>query len=68
MIEPADSCWNSNLLAVAKKDGAASVRWCVDYRALNAETEVDKFLIGDISDNLSRLDTRKITKNTLSFS
>ena len=55
VIEPADSCWNSNLLAVAKKDGAASVRWCVDYRALNAETEVDKFLIGDISDNLSRL-------------
>ena len=55
VIQPSDSCWNSNLLAVAKKDNASAVRWCVDYRALNAETEIDRFLIGDISDNLSRL-------------
>ena len=55
VIEPADSNWNSNLLAVAKKDSSSAVRWCVDYRVLNAETEVDRFCIGDIADNLSRL-------------
>ena len=55
VIEPADSNWNSNLLAVAKKDSSSAVRWCVDYRSLNAETEVDRFCIGDIADNLSRL-------------
>ena len=55
VIEPSDSAWNSNLLAVVKSSNKSSVRWCVDYRKLNSVTEVDKFPIGSIEDNLSRL-------------
>ena len=55
VIEPSDSAWNSNLLAVVKSSDKSSVRWCVDFRKLNSVTEVDKFPIGSIEDNLSRL-------------
>ena len=55
VIEPSDSAWNSNLLAVVKSSNKSSVRWCVDYRKLNSVTEIDKFPIGSIEDNLSRL-------------
>ena len=55
VIEPSDSCWNSNMLAVAKKDGRGSVRWVTDFRKLNQLTEIDRFPIGDISANLSKL-------------
>ena len=55
VIEPSDSAWNSNLLAVVKSSNKASVRWCVDFRKLNSVSEVDKFPIGSIEDNLSRL-------------
>ena len=55
VIEPSDSPWNSNLLAVVKASGGTDVRWTVDYRKLNAVTEIDRFPIGNIEDNLSRL-------------
>ena len=59
VIEPSDSCWNSNMLAVAKKDGRGSVRWVTDFRKLNLLTEIDRFPIGDISANLSKLSGSK---------
>ena len=54
-IEPSDSAWNSNLLAVVKSSDISSVRWVVDYRKLNMATAIDRFPIGDVTDNLSRL-------------
>ena len=59
-IEPSDSAWNSNLLAVVKANDPSAVRWCVDYRKLNSVSEIDRFPIGDIQDNLSRLGKSKL--------
>ena len=59
-IEPSDSAWNSNLLAVVKSNSSTQVRWCIDYRRLNSETKVDRFPIGNIEDNLSRLGKSKL--------
>ena len=59
-IEPSDSAWNSNLLAVVKSNSSTEVRWCIDYRRLNSETKVDRFPIGNIEDNLSRLGKSKL--------
>jgi transposase InsO family protein len=48
VIEPAQSCYNSNVLLVRKKDG--TMRFCVDYRKLNSNTT-------KISYPLPRIDT-----------
>ena len=55
VIEGSDSEWNSNLLACVKSSNINAIRWCVDYRKLNKATTIDRFPIGDINDNLSRL-------------
>jgi len=41
VIEPAASPWASNVVIVSKKDG--SLRFCVDYRAVNAVTYKDSY-------------------------
>jgi len=41
IIEPAASPWVSNVVIVAKKDG--SLRFCVDYRAINSVTYKDSY-------------------------
>ena len=54
-IEPSDSAWNSNLLAVVKANNPSAVRWCVDYRRVNSVTHIDRMPIGDVQENLSKL-------------
>ncbi|KAK3084013.1 hypothetical protein FSP39_006719 [Pinctada imbricata] len=54
VIEPSVSEWASSPVLVRKRDG--SVRWCVDYRALNKVTKKDVFplpLVEECMDTLS---------------
>ncbi len=59
IIEPANSAWNSPLVAVPKKSG--SLRWCVDFRRVNsAVRNPDAFPMPNCADNLSRMADSKI--------
>ncbi len=53
LITPSTSPWSFPLVAAPKKNGA--VRWCVDYRRLNAVTTRDCFPLPSIDDNLAKL-------------
>ena len=41
VIEPSNSEWASPMVIIKKKDD--KIRLCVDYRKLNAETELDAY-------------------------
>jgi hypothetical protein len=58
VIEPALSPWSFALVAAPKKGG--KIRWCVDYRRLNAITKKDSFPLPNMEDNLARLSRSKI--------
>ena len=58
VIEPAQSPWSFSLVAVPKKNG--KIRWCVDYRGLNARTLRDQYPLPNINDNLNKLARSKI--------
>lgn len=53
VIRPSTSEWATTPVLVKKKDG--SVRWCIDYRALNDKTIKDSFPLQIIEDCMDTL-------------
>ena len=57
-IQPSTSPWGAPVLFVTKKDG--SLRFCVDYRALNKLTIKNSYPLPRIDDILDQLATYKV--------
>ena len=57
VIQPSNSPWASPIVLVRKKDG--SLRFCIDYRKLNAVTKADTFPLPRIDDLLDQLGKSK---------
>ena len=52
-IRPSESPYSSNVVLVRKKDG--SLRFCVDFRKLNARTIRDAYSLPRINDTIDTL-------------
>ena len=53
LIQPSNSPWASPVVIVRKKDG--TVRFCIDYRGLNAVTKKDSFPLPRIDETIATL-------------
>ena len=53
IIKPSESQWASSVLLVKKRDG--TLRFCVDYQALNLVTKPDVFLVSRTYNLLNHL-------------
>src|SRR5690606_12483973 len=53
VIEPSSSPWASPVVSVGKKDG--SIRFCIDFRKINAVTKKDVYPLPRIDDALDTL-------------
>ena len=54
IIEPCSSSeWASTIVVVKKKDN--TIRLCVDYRRLNAETRIDAYPMPRVDDILDQV-------------
>ena len=53
IIEPANSPWSSNLVAVKKKGG--KIRWRMDWQRLNEVTKKDSWPMPTVQDTIARL-------------
>ena len=63
IIEPTDSEWASPILMVKKADG--TLRFCVDYRKLNAVSKHDSYPLPNMNDCLSSLGRHSELYSTL---
>ena len=57
VIQPSQSSWALAPVLVRKRDGG--VRWCIDYRALNAVTRKDTYPLSNIEECLDTLSGSK---------
>ena len=57
VVEPGQSPWSSPVVLVRKKDG--SIRFCVDYRRLNAVTRFDAYPLPRIDETIQSLSRAK---------
>ena len=53
IIQPSSSPWSSPIVLVRKKDG--SLRFCVDYRKVNAVTKKDAYPLPRVDETLDTL-------------
>ena len=58
VIQPSDSPWSSPIVLAKKKDG--SVRFCIDYRKVNAITRKDAYPLPRIDETLDTLAGSKL--------
>ena len=57
-MRPSVSPYGAPILFARKKDG--TLRMCVDYRALNKQTVIDKYPLPRIDDLLDRLSSARV--------
>ena len=57
IIQPSISEWTSAPVLLRKRDGG--VRWCIDYRALNAVTRKDVYPLPNIEECLATLEANR---------
>lgn len=69
MVEPSQSEWCSPVVLVPKQDG--SLRFCIDFRKINAISRFDPYLMPRIDELIERLGKAKFisicVKNTGKF-
>ena len=53
IVQPSHSPWSSPVMAVPKQDG--SVRVCVDFRAINKHTKLDRYPLPHIDELLAKV-------------